>query len=1103
MRNRTLTQVFVTAVLVAVVIGSSIDVFARQSPTGSASSSAPRIDQASYASLGYRYIGPPGNRTIALAGVPGDPTVYYVGAASGGIWKTTDGGVHWQPIFDDQPVASIGSLAVAPSDQKTIWAGTGETFIRSHISMGWGVFKSTNAGESWQRSGLEKTGRIGRIIIDPRNPDIVLVAALGHSYGPQPDRGVYRTTDGGKSWDRPLFVDNNTGAIDIVMDPNNPSILFAAMWQIEVHTWGRTSGGPGSGIWTSRDGGATWKRLAGKGLPTRPVGKIGLAMTKSDSNRIYALIETGKGVPWNGEPTDVGTLWRSDDGGSNWQLVNSNNSLLSRPAYFTRMAVAPDNRDEAYFLSIGFSSTKDGGRTLASRSPAQSPGFDNHDMWIDPVNGNRMIVANDEGISISLNRGNTWNRIKLPIAQLYRVTTDNRVPYTVCGNMQDGPSTCGPSNSKIGSANVTGSADIPRGVWYSVGGGESGWATPDPVDPNIVWSTASGRGSVGGIVVRYDVRTKTARDVEVWPVSTNGHSAADVRYRFVWDFPINISPHDHNKVYVGSQFVHMTTNGGQSWQLISPDLTLNDKSKQQHSGGLWGDNLGVEYGNVVYAIAESPIEPGLIWAGTNDGLVQITRDGGKNWLNVTKNIPGIIPWGTINNIEPSRFDAGTAYITVNGHQEGNFDPWLYKTADYGQTWKLIVSGIPKSPLSYARCVREDPVRRGLLYLGTENGLYISFDEGDNWQSLQLNLPHAPVSWLTVQRHFGDLVVATYGRGFYILDDLTPLQQMTSEIAASDVHLFAPRSAYRFRMIENGIRETADDPTAGRNPQYGASLSYWLKSVPVGDVSLLITDSTGKIVRRFDGSKVQGINRVHWDLRFDPSSAAYSGVDPVSGLTSPREPEAGPPTGRRRGQDAGAGGGGPFGSGSVRILAPPGSYTVKLRVGDREFTQTLTVLKDPDSGGSDREIATQTAMLQEISAALNSAVALSSGIASVRSQLQTLMAKLANTSGMADVRTAADTLEQKLLAAADLLRQQKPVAFYEWPVKLEAKLVYLANHVQSSDREPTDQAREALRFLKDQLSIAKSTSDELMRRDLATFNEMLRRRGLQRITTVPR
>ncbi|MGD2123191.1 MAG: sialidase, partial [Gemmatimonadota bacterium] len=497
------------------------------------------VESEAFSGLEYRYIGPPGNRAIAVAGIPGDPLTYYVGAASGGIWKTTDGGTHWEPIFDDQPVSSIGALAVAPSDPAVVWAGTGETFLRSHISLGWGAFKSTNGGESWERAGLEKTGRIGRIDIHPEDPDVVLVAALGHAQGPQEERGVFRTTDGGESWTKVLFVNDSTGAIDLVRSPRDPDLLFAAMWQVEMKTWGRVSGGPGSGIWVSRDGGASWSRLEGQGLPTRPFGKVGLAMTPADPNRVYALIETGRGQLWKGEPTDEGALWRSDDEGESWEMVNSDAyRLLTRPAYYTRMAVAPDNVDEAYFLTIFFSSTADGGRTLDQRPTGASPGFDNHDIWIDPTDASRIIVANDEGIGISRTRGRSWRRIKLPIAQIYRVTTDNRIPYTVCGNMQDGPSTCGPSNSKISGGAITGGAEIPRGLWYSVGGGESGTATPDPMDPDIVWSTASGRGSAGGIVVRHNRRTGDTRDVEVWPVATFGHAASDVRFRFIWDFPI-------------------------------------------------------------------------------------------------------------------------------------------------------------------------------------------------------------------------------------------------------------------------------------------------------------------------------------------------------------------------------------------------------------------------------------------------------------------------------------------------------------------------------------------------------------------------------------
>jgi len=660
------------------------------------------------------------------------------------------------------------------------------------------------------------------------------------------------------------------------------------------------------------------------------------------------------------------------------------------------------------------------------------------------------------------------------------VTTDNRVPYTVCGNMQDGPSTCGPSNSKGGGSNVTGGAEIPRGLWFATGGGESGAATPDPVNPDIIWSTASGRGSVGGIVVRYNVKARQGRDVEVWPVNTGGHAAKDLKYRFVWDFPIAISPHDNNTVYVGSQVVHRTTTGGQRWDVISPDLTLNDRSKQQQSGGIWPDNIGVEYGDVVYAIAESPVTRGLIWAGTNDGLVHLTRDGGRTWTNVTRNIPGMITWGTVGNIEPSRHDAGTAYLTVNGHQEGNFDPWVYRTRDYGQTWQLIINGIPKTPLSFARIIREDPVRRGLLYLGTENALYVSFDDGARWEPLQLDLPPAPVSWLTIQRTFNDLVVSTYGRGFYILDDITPLQQLTAEVRASASHLFAPRQAYRFRQIENVIREQADDPSAGRNPPYGASINYWIGTVPSGEIALVIADSTGRAIRTLPGPKVVGINRVIWDLRFDPLSSGA------------------PPAGRGAGAagEAGGGrGGGRGGAPALSIVAPPGRYTVRLRIADRDQSQPLLVLRDPDAGGSAADLAAQQAMLVAIGTDLGSAGVLNGSIENVRGQLRSLGTRVASDPAQADVRAQSETLEQRFMQLADSLVQQIPGPFYERPVKLIARLQYLSTHVQTSDYQPTDQARESHEFLRGQLRLVRSQYDALVRTELAAFNELLRRKGL--------
>ena len=1033
-------------------------------------------------SLRYRYIGPMGNRLTSVAGIPGDPNVYYVGAASGGIWKTSDGGVHWEPIFDNQPVSSIGSLAIAPSDPNIIWAGTGEPWIRSHISVGAGVYKSTDAGKTWQLMGLEKTGRISRILIDPKNPDIVLIGAVGHAYGPQPERGVFRTTDGGKNWERVLFTDENSGCSDLAMDPANPRVLFAGMWTIEIHTWGRDSGGPGSGLFKSNDGGVTWKRLTGSGLPTRTIGKVALAIARSNPSRVYALIETGDGVPLNGKETDRGKLWRSEDSGATWRLVSYDRTLGGRTHYYFRMAVAPDNENETYYLTAGYNVSIDGGENLRPGSFGSSPGGDNHDMWIDPTNANRMAIANDGGVSISTTRGRTWYRIQLPIAQMYHVTVDSSIPYYVYGNEQDDPSYRGPSRSGGGGFG----GQIPRSAWHSVAGGESGWATPDPVDPNIIWSSASGSGSIGGIVERYDLRNGQARNVEVWPDQVNGSPAAGLKYRFVWTLPLTISPHDHNKLYVGSQFVHQTTDGGQSWQVISPDLTLNDKTRQGFSGGLTGDNIGVEYAGVVFAIAESSKEAGLIWAGTNDGLVQITRDGGKNWTNVTKNIPGLPPWGTVSNIEASRFDAGAAYITVDFHQVNNRDPFVYKTKDYGKTWKLITKGVPHSMLSYAHCVREDPTRAGLLYLGTENGLYVSQDDGENWQPLQANLPRAPVYWMVVQEHFNDLVIATYGRGFWILDDLTPIQQMTATVAAADVHLFPPRPTYRFRQGTVPVT-MSDDPTAGQNPPYGAAINYYLKTSPSGDVKIKIEDSSGKTVRTLTGTKTAGLNRITWNLEGEPTrevrlrtSPAYASEIQVGADGTRNAP----------------------GAPRMSLLLPPGTYTVKLTVGDQERAQPLIVKKDPNSEGTEAMITAQMQMLQELRQELDSGAEMVNQIEFMRAQLYQLTNVVSGGSNASAIKTATDDLDKKLIDIEENLIQRRLTGqgqdTVRWPPKLLTKINYLANGLAGSDFGPTNQQREVHALLKEQLTTLRQRLDGVINTDLVAFNKLLRDRGVQNI-----
>ncbi|HEU4837356.1 MAG TPA: hypothetical protein VFS90_23200 [Pyrinomonadaceae bacterium] len=1021
--------------------------------------------------LRYRHIGPTGNRLTSVAGIPGQPNIYYVGAASGGIWKTIDGGAHWEPIFDSQPVSSIGALAIAPSDPNIVWAGTGEPWIRSHISVGQGVYKSTDAGKTWTLMGLEKTGRISRVVIDPKNPNIVLVGALGHAYGPQQERGVFRTTDGGKTWERVLFTDENSGCAHLEMDPKDPKTLFAGMWPLEIRTWGRESGGPGSGLFKSTDGGVTWKRLSGNGLPTRMTGKIIPAISPSNPKRIYALIETGDGVPLNGKETDRGKLWRSDDGGENWRLISYDRNLGGRTHYYFRMAVAPDNDKETYYLTAGFAKSTDSGETAKPMLLGASPGGDNHDIWIDPTNANRMAVANDGGVSISTTRGQSWYRVQLPIAQMYHVTVDNRIPYYVYGNEQDDPSYRGPSRT-------IGSNSIPRSAWQSVGGGESGWSTPDPVDPNIIWSSASGSGSIGGIVERFDLRNGQMRRVEVWPDQTNGSPAADLKYRFVWTFPLTISPHDHKKLYVGSQVVHQTTDDGQSWQVISPDLTTNDKSKQGFSGGLTGDNIGVEYFSTIFAIAESPKEKGLIWVGTNDGLVQLTRDGGKNWTNVTKNIPNLPPWGTVSNIEPSRYEPGAAYLTVDFHQVNNRDPFIYKTKDYGKTWQAITKGIPRSMLSYAHCIREDPVRRGLLYVGTENGLYVSFNDGQQWEPLQSNLPPAPVYWMVIQEHFNDLVIATYGRGFWILDDLTPVQQMNQTVRDSSAHLFAPRPAYRFRPSTVPVT-MSDDPSAGQNPPYGAAISYYLKSAPSGDVRIKIEDAKGQTIRTLNGTKNVGLNRVTWNLESEPTTEVRMRTSPAYAP----EIKVGP-DGTRNAP----------GAGRLSLLMPPGNYTVKLSVGGQEFRQPLVVKKDPNSGGTEAEITTQHTMMLELRADLESGAQMVNQIEFIRSQLEKLMGTLSGGTDSAAARSATDALDKKLIEIEEELIQRRLTGqgqdTVRWPPKLLAKINYLAGGLASGDFGPTKQQREVQAMFKQQLAGLRQRLDRVLSQDLTTFNKLL-------------
>jgi len=1049
--------------------------FQPQKQKAPAPSGEPEIDPAYFSQLRYRHIGPQGNRMIAVVGVPGDLRVYYAGAASGGVWKSTDGGINWKPVFDDQPAQSVGSLAIAPSDTNVIWAGTGETFIRSNVSIGNGVYKSEDAGKTWRHMGLEKSGRVGRILIDPLNSDIVFVATMGHCYGPQKERGLYRTADGGKTWQQVLFVDENTGCSDIAIDPNNPRTLFAGMWQLDIKTWGRWSGGPGSGVFVSHDGGVSWKRLAGHGLPDSPLGKIAVAVAQSNSGRVYALIETGQ----------RGSLWRSDDGGEEWKLVNSSRLLNERPHYYTRMVISPIDENEVYFPSNSMSLTLDGGETSA----LVPWGGDNHDMWIDPKNADRISIANDGGLWISITHGREWAEVVLPIAQMYHVEVDNQIPYFVYGNRQDGESYRGPSNSLMGMGWWGG--EIPSGMWTFVSGCECGFAIPDPVDPNIVWGGCYDAG-----LDRWDLRTRQNRSVRVWPKSTMGSPANLLKYRFNWTFPIAISPHDHNRVYVGSQYVHMTTNGGQIWEVISPDLSTNDPAKLGDSGGLTYDNLGVEYGCLVFAIAESPVTPGLIWAGTNDGQLHLTKDGGGHWSNATNNILGLPKWGTVSNIEPSRYDAGTCYVTFDLHQVNNRDPFIYKTEDNGQTWKLISSTIPKSVFSYVHCVREDPWRKGLLYAGTENGLYVSWNDGGNWVPLQTNMPHAPVHWMVVQKNFNDLVVATYGRGFWIMDDITPLQQLNSDALSAPAHFFEPRPAYRFRNV-TGIQSAPNDLCAGTNPPYGASINYYLKSEAKEEAKVTVLDADGKTVRTQSGPAKAGINRIWWDLRYEGAHRTKLRTKPAG---NPHVWE------EKRFKDSVREGWIPLVAwgiegGSAGPLAIPGTYTVKISVGGQELSRKLVVKKDPNSTGNEADIQAQVKRALEVRDNLNTVVDSINRIEWIRRQIADLKDSLRENKGSPDIIKGADQLDSKILAVEDLyfnrVLAEGDEKSFRVPLNLYGQLSVLAGDIAggSADFPPTDQMVAVHEELKRELAGAENKLSDLVTKDIAAFNNLLKEKNI--------
>ena len=1026
LRLRLFAQLF----LAAAVLADSSTFAASPSPSAKPSTSATpvpagTIDEKLFNGMQWRQIGPfRGGRALAIEGIPGEPDTYYFGAVAGGVWKTIDGGGNWAPLFDKEAISSIGAIAVAPSDHNVVYAGTGEAAIRGNTTYGIGVYKSTDAGKTWKNVGLKDSRQIGALIVDPRNADVVLVAALGHAFGPNQERGIFRTTDGGKTWTKVLSKDENTGGIDVIFDPHNPNIVFASLWQARRQPWFFSSGGAGSGLYRSEDNGVTWKHLEGNGLPDGILGKIGIAVSGADSNRVYAIIEAKEGG-----------LYRSDDAGQHWSRINEDGRFRQRAWYFSKVYADPKSADTVYLLNTGAFRSVDGGKTF-NLLPARHG--DHHGLWIDPQNPNRIGNVSDGGASISTDGGKTWTTLNnQPTAQFYHVAVDNAFPYHIYGAQQD--------NSNIGIASRSDSGVIGREDWFVAGDGECGFVVPDPRDWHIIYSNSE------GYAVRYDKNKEDIQDISPVPLDNSGHGAVDLAHRFQWVSPLMLSSHDPNTLYTAGECVFKSADHGQSWTQISGDLTRNDKSKQQPSGGpLTNDITSVEYYDTVFALAESPLKKGTLWAGTDDGLVQVTTDDGQHWSNVTPKMP---EWSTVDLIDASPHDGSTAYVAVDRHKLDDFKPYIFKTTDLGKTWSAIVNGIPEG--AYVHAVREDPKKRGLLYAGTELGVFVSFDGGTHWQPLQLNLPVSPIHDLVVKDD--DLVAATHGRSFWVLDDVTPLRQVTTQSAQADTILYQPETALRLHYPE----EIDKRQPVGDNPPSGAIIDYYFKTAPKDEVTIDILDASGKLVRHLSSkekkegeqppewpdrveraktiSASEGMNRFAWDLRYD---------DPV--------------------QIPGAfySGNGPKGP-----LALPGEYQMKLTVSGKSQTAPLHLAIDPRTKGAEPALQKQFDLAKRVNDRISELHQAVNEIREVKLQIQSLHKRFDDDQRLKAALTTADELDHKMsdveqqLVQVNMKGSEGNLAF---PNMLNERSDSFSHSIDAGDSAPSKSQQDVFQMLSGQL-----------------------------------
>ena len=1002
---------------------------------------AQNINENQYKALEYRLIGPfRGGRSAAVTGVPNQPNLYYFGATGGGIWKTTDGGRTWGNISDGFFGGSIGAITVSKSDPNVIYVGGGEQTVRGNVSSGYGIWKSEDAGKTWTPSGLKKSRHIPRIAVHPTNSDIVYAGVLGNIYKPTQERGVYKSTDGGKTWRKTLFANTNAGVVDLIIDPTNPRILYASTWRVQRTPYSLSSGGEGSALWKSTDSGETWKEIStNKGFPTDTLGIIGVTVSPVNNERVWAIVEN----------KDKGGLYRSDDGGDTWTQINSERKLRQRAWYYTRVYADTKDIDVVYVLNVRYHKSTDGGKTFSTYN---APHGDHHDLWIAPENPNRMIIGDDGGAQVTYDGGETWSTYhNQPTAQFYRVTTDNHFPYRIYAAQQD--------NSTVRISHRTTGRSISEDDWEATAGGESAHIAVDPKNDDIIYG-----GSYDGFLTRVNHKKGTVRAINVWPDNPMGHGAEGMKYRFQWNFPIIFSKHNPNRLYTFSNQVHVTENEGQSWKIISPDLTRNDPEKLKSSGGpITQDNTSVEYYCTIFAAQESPITEGLLWVGSDDGLVHVTKNGGQTWENVTPK--GMPEWMMINSIEPSAFDAGTCYIAGTKYKSGDFAPYLYKTTDYGKTWTKITNGI--NPEHFTRVLREDPKQKGLLYAGTETGMYISFNDGKNWKPFQLNLPIVPITDLTIKNN--SLIVATQGRSLWMIDDLTVLHQLYNTNQNTNI-LFKPKDTYRMRG--GSIK---DSKTAGTNLPSGVITYFNLKDYDEKDeVSLTYFDTKGDTIKTFstknkkkDKLEVKkGANQFVWNMTYDGAERLKGMILWWASLSGPR--------------------------------AIPGDYKVSLNVNGESISQPFTILADPRAESTLEDMKKQFAFIKDVNETMDNAHKSIKKIRKINDKLSAFEAQYKDNDNVKDLVEKAKKLKDKFSEIEKTLYQTKnrsgqdPLNF---PIRLTNKLGHLNSLVSMGDFAPTEQDIAVKNELSKQINEQLATFNNLVDNEIKAFNTAFNKKKL--------